>query len=476
MYRRNISSLLYKIAFVMGLIVLYGAWLKPTYLQHPAPAPLDAPAHDQRESAPEPHALESTAPPPPQTRIIDPGTVPDTKYHETLAAIRDELEKGNLQLVESKLGNLSLAMQSDASVRPYIAILWNNLGIEQEKRGGTQVSVHTFKKAAALDPQNSVIQLNLAHAYWELRDPAMTLDYLQRLIALAPNEPFPHLAMADYLQERDRLGEAARHLDQATERASKDPAVQSYLRTVAAKVRRTEQAEERLTSRDSAHFTVKFDGEADHATWMVVQDILEEAYRDIGQKFGHFPSKPIVVVLHAQSMFQSATGSPAWADGLFDPTLGRIHVPSQGATTDRAWLARVLRHEFAHALLQDQQGLGSTAIPTWLNEGLAMQLSAEHWAGIQPVRNQEFSVIPLTALEGSWGGLSSDAASAAYLEANSAVHYMIDRYGLHNVNQLLAHLKTRRNLSAAMQSQLSLSYEQFQSRWVDQFNGELKRG
>ena len=74
------------------------------------------------------------------------------------------------------------------------------------------------------------------------------------------------------------------------------------------------------------------------------------------------------------------------------------------------------------------------------------------------------------------GGLSSDAASVAYLEANSAVHYMIDRYGLHGVNRLLAHLKARQTLSAAMQTQLALSYEQFQSRWMDRFNGELTGG
>ncbi len=79
----------------------------------------------------------------------------------------------------------------------------------------------------------------------------MTQDFLEKLVALAPNEPFPHLALANLFQERDQLGEAARHLDQATARADKDPAVQSYLRTVTAKVRGTEKSEARLTSRDS---------------------------------------------------------------------------------------------------------------------------------------------------------------------------------------------------------------------------------
>ncbi|BCA56853.1 putative TPR repeat protein [Nitrospira sp. KM1] len=476
MYRRNISPLLYKVAIVVTLIILYGAWLKPTYLHHVPPPLSDSPPSEKSPASGDASNLDANEPLPKQTRTIDPSVVPETRHHDMLAEVRDELEKGNLQLVESKLANAPSKMASDPAVRPYLAILWNNLGIEQEKIGGTQISVHTFKKAASLDPKNSVILLNLAHAYWELRDPAMNLDFLEHLITLAPDEPFPHLAMADYLREHDRLREAARHLDHATDRSGKDPAVQSYLRTVSAKIKRTEDSEDRLTRRDSTHFTVKFDGQADPDTWIVVQEILEEAYREIGQKFGHFPSKPITVVLQTKSEFQSETGSPLWADGLFDSVLGRIQIPTEGATTDRAWLTRVLRHEFSHALLHDLLGLGSTAIPTWLNEGLAMQLSGETWSGIQPAQGQDWTFIPLTALEGAWGHLPPETAAMAYVEANSAVHYMIERFGQHSVNQLLTHLKARQSLNAAIQSQLSMSYEQFESGWKDRFNGELKRG
>jgi tetratricopeptide (TPR) repeat protein len=408
--------------------------------------------------------------------LIDPGIVPNTTYRDQLEIIRDDIEKGNLTTAETKLGDLPAAVADDNRTRPYVSILWNNLGIQQEKHGGTAASLKAFKKAASFDATNPVVLLNLAHAYWELRDPAMTQDFLERLVILAPNEPFPHLALADLFQERDQLGEAARHLDQATARASKDPAVQSYLRTVTAKVRGTEKNEARLTSRDSAHFTVKFDGEADQATWAVVLEILEEAYREIGQKFGHFPSKTIVVVLHAKSTFQSATGSPAWADGLFDPVLGRIQVPAQDALADRAWLTRVLRHEFVHALLHDQLSSAGNAIPTWLNEGLAMEMSGDRWSELDQILKQQFTLIPLTALEGGWGGLSSDAATVAYLEAQSAVHYLIDRFGMHQTQELLAHLKARQSLSAAMQSQLSMSYEQFQSRWMDQLQEHGKKG
>lgn len=476
MYRRNILHILYPIACLLGLFILYQAWFKPTYLPTPPPDQPTAVLEDPQAVPAEPRRAGPTEPEPKQTRLIDLSVVPDTTHHELLEAIRDEIEKGNVKSAEIKLTDLPPTVSSEDKTRPYVAVLWNNLGIQLEKAGGTSASVYAFKRASSLDDKSPTIHLNLAHAYWELRDPAMTQGFLEKLVALAPNEPFPHLALADLFQERDQLGEAARHLDQATARAGKDPAVQSYLQTVTAKVRRTEKSDARLASRDSAHFTVKFDGEDDQATWAAVLEILEEAYREIGQKFGHFPSKTIVVVLHAKSTFQSATGSPAWADGLFDPVLGRIQVPAQDALADRAWLTRVLRHEFVHALLHDQLGPGGSAVPTWLNEGLAMELSGDRWSDLDRIMKQEFTLIPLPALEGAWGELPADAATLAYLEANSAVHYLIDRFGMHQVQGLLAHLKARQALAAAMQSQLSLSYEQFQSRWMDQLQEHGKKG
>lgn len=472
MYQRNIFHILFPIACLIGLFLAYQVWFKPTYRPTPPSQPA-AVVEQSPEPPPEPH--HESPPEPKQARLIDSSVVPDTTHHKLLETIRDEIEKGNVKTAETKLADLPASLATDHTTRSYVAILWNNLGIQQEKSDGTAVSINAFKKAASLDATNPVVQLNLAHAYWELRDPAMTQDFLGKLVALAPKEPFPHLALADLFQERDQLGEAARHLDQAAALSGKDPAAQSYLRTVTTKVRRTEKSEERLTSRDSAHFTVKFDGEADQATWAVVLEILEEAYREIGQKFGHFPSKTIVVVLHAKSTFQSETGSPIWADGLFDPVLGRIQIPAQDALADRAWLSRVLRHEFVHALLHDQFGPAGSTVPTWLNEGLAMELSGDHWSDLDQVMKQEFALIPLPALEGAWGGLSSEAATVAYLEANSAVHYLINRFGMHRMQELLTHIKAKQALSAAMQSQLSLSYEQFQSRWMDQLQEHGKK-
>jgi tetratricopeptide (TPR) repeat protein len=395
--------------------------------------------------------------------------LPQTGYEALLESIRDEIEKRNVPLAQTKLAELPPAVSSNPDTKPFVAILWNNLGLQQEQLHGTSVSVKAFKKAAALDDSNPVILMNLAHAYWEQRDRALNEELLAKLIGIAPDEPFPHLAMADLLQEQDRLGEAARHLEQAGERMRRDPALQSYLGAVTAKIRRTESVEARMTSKSNAHFLVKFDGTEDPATWVTVFEILEEAYREIGQKLGYFPAKPVTVVLHTKESFQGATGSPTWADALYDPTLGRIHIPTNGATTDTKWLTAVLRHEYVHALLHNRLGASNGALPTWLNEGLAMQLAGDSWPDLDQAMQGEAHIIPLNYLEGPWGMLPAQAALLAYLEANSATHYMIERWGMARIDDLLSAFKARQSVAAALQDKLFVTYEQFHRQWLDRF-------
>ena len=470
MYQRNITHILTPIGLVLALLFGYHLILKPSIA--PAPLPTDTKPNE---------TVGAAAPPPPppgtsprkeaiaQVRALDQSAIPDTPQESLLEAIRDKIEERNLPLAETKLEALPPALLSNETARPFVAILWNNLGLQQEQLHGTAVSVKAFRKAAALDDSNPVILMNLAHAYWEQRDRALNGDLLDKLMTLAPDEPFPHLAMADLLQEQDRLGEAANHLDRAAARARQDPALQSYLIAVTAKVRRTESAEARMTARSTAHFLVKFDGTEDPDTWITVLEILEEAYREIGQKVGYFPSKPITVVLHTKEAFQSTTGSPTWADALYDPTLGRIQLPTNGATTESKWLAAVLRHEYVHALLHERQGMNSSALPTWLNEGLAMQLAGDAWPELDQATSGEVRIMPLNYLEGPWGSLPTNTATLAYLEANSATRYLIERWGMARVVELLNAFKARQSVAAAIQDKLFVSYEQFHRQWLDRF-------
>ena len=484
MYRRNISHILSSVGIALVLFVVYHAWFKPIYLPPSKPTSTPSSSADKVEHE-SPHLSspidqDQVREQRRQMRLLAPGPPPPAHlYADLLRDAQEELEKHQARRAQAKLIELPPTALAEAKVARYAAALWNNLGLEHERTGDTKAASQAYAKAVSIEPVNRVALLNLAHAYWAQRDPQLTQNFLERLIALAPDEPFPHLALADLLQEQDRLADAAQHLDQAASRAQHDPSLHSYLQAVTAKVKRTVQVEQQFTAQSSTHFTVKWDGEEDQTTWMAVLDILEDAYRDIGQRLGYFPQRPIIVVLHNKTTFQGATGSPAWADGLFDPVLGRIQIPTQGALTDRPWLTRVVRHEFVHALLHERLGLEAGSLPTWLNEGLAMHLAGDPWPDLDQVLSGvvagDIKLIPLNMLEKGWGRFPGELALVAYLEGNSATGYLIDRFGMEKVRELLTALKSRQHISEAIEDRLYLPYEQFQRQWVESINARLSK-
>lgn len=461
------------------LFIGYQWWSKQQAAIQPAPPPAAAPA---KSAAPPPSAAlsVSAAPPTPQPAGSEYFTaavrIPASPHTAALNEINGLIEQGKDAEAEARLAALPADAMADPAVKAAAATLWNNLGTIRGKTHGSSASVSAYKTAVSVNPFDRTARMNLTFAYWELKDPALTPAFLEETIRLAPDEPIAHLIMAELLINKDDLAGAKTHLGQATERASADPKFQSYLKYLRAQVEQTGRAEEKFVARESSHFTVKFDGNEDHTVWSRVSEILEDAYREIGQKFNYYPGKPILVVLHARESFQSATGSPAWADGLFDPTLGRIKVPTQGALTDQAWLTRVLRHEYVHALLHDRVGGRAFAVPTWLNEGLAMQLAGDPWPDLDKVIRGQVSLIRLSSLEGPWMGMSANVATVAYLEGNSATLYMIDRYGMDKVREIVGQLANGQPIGAAVQDRLFITYEQFQQRWIDELNEKLKAG
>ncbi|MDO8355184.1 MAG: hypothetical protein Q7U76_02180 [Nitrospirota bacterium] len=510
MYYKDISHIIRFFAFSLVLFLAYQIWMKPTYFSPvPLPQPSEGTAAFPPPSDPDQilrseHGRWSE----PQTRLLEFNQPPNSK----LGSIREDLEKGNYAETERHLLALPEKTLTNRQIRKYVAALWNNLGIQQEKFGGIEVSVKAFKRSVSLDPSNPVAHLNLTQAYWGLRDPAMTPQFLETVIRLIPQDPFPHLALADLLLEKGQVTAAATHLSQARTRAEADATLRPYLKKLTAKaefatpvnqsvvrvapsltfvaptpgpqnrqpppslvapasqaltvsIGPSEERPRQLSPPETGHFTVQFDGSPDQETWTRMKAILDYAYEEVTQKFGHVPSKPITVILHTNQKFSGPPGSPAWADSLFDRASGAIHIPTQGAMEDLGLFSRIVRHEFVHALLFEYMKGRSTVAPTWLIEGLAMHLAEDPWADMEESKQPGAALIPLTSLQGAWGTLPSESVLTAYLAASSATQLLLDRYSLYNVRRVMRALQEGQSLDAAMQQKLSVPYDQFQRQW-----------
>lgn len=218
MYRRDISSTLRILAVLLGAFVFYHVWTQPPTT--PVPTPASLPATDIDATPNFPPALVEPAPSQdiPRTRLIEFGEAPSPAHQK----IRDTLDRTEYSETESALHALSKTLIATPRDKAYVAALWNNLGVQQEKNGGIDVSVKDFKRAVALAPRNPTALLNLTQAYWGLRHPSLTPQFLEGVIQAVPDDPFPHLALAELLIDKGRHLEAVPHLKRARARIHRD--------------------------------------------------------------------------------------------------------------------------------------------------------------------------------------------------------------------------------------------------------------
>jgi tetratricopeptide (TPR) repeat protein len=215
---------------------------------------------------------------------------------------------------------------------------------------------------------------------------------------------------------------------------------------------------DRFARKLSDHFTVLFEGPAEAELAAMVVDILERSYWRIGSALYTYPPDVITVVLYTREQFRDITQSPEWAGGAYD---GRIRVPMLGAVKNVRELERVLAHELTHALVKT---IAPRGVPQWLNEGLAMNYEGmDVTPHIERVRAAE-SRHALTALERSFSGMDSKAATLAYAQSAAAVKLLLDESGPPALVGILTDIARGLPFAEAFQRHTHLSYEEFQKR------------
>lgn len=217
---------------------------QPDTAANPAPAP---PASARSAPAIQPQPMQSpqrpTLEPPPriqvQVQMVNPGMLMEgTPQAALLNGVRQTLEQGNATEAEARLVTLPQSTRDDPAARKFIADLWNNVGVAHAATRGMAAGLKAFQTAVSLDPSGARAHVNLTHALWELKEPGLSRDLLETTVALAPEEPLPHLLLADILQAKNDLKGAVAQLDLAAQHLGHNPKLQSFVRAISAKIKR----------------------------------------------------------------------------------------------------------------------------------------------------------------------------------------------------------------------------------------------
>jgi len=201
-------------------------------------------------------------------------------------------------------------------------------------------------------------------------------------------------------------------------------------------------ADGRFDKRTSSHFVLYQDVDIDRTSGFrgsrrfeqQLLDVLESAYRQVDDRLGLRPDRPITVVVYDPAYFDAEFA------GLFRfPAAGfyggHVHIRGDTVVSDR--LVRVLHHELVHAAFDAEAR--SLVLPAWLNEGTAEWLEARA-AGKRGLSPGEQNALRQTATQGelltlsqmstpSFAHLGAERAGLAYLQSYAFVEYLVRVHG-----------------------------------------------
>jgi hypothetical protein len=234
-------------------------------------------------------------------------------------------------------------------------------------------------------------------------------------------------------------------------------------------------ADGRFSRRGSSHFQLlqdvaieRYSGPKGSRQFEIdVLEILEGAYRQVGDAIAIRPRTKMTVVVYDAADFDQRFGGQFGfrAAGFYD---GSMHLRS-GTRLDPA-LVGTLYHEYTHAAL-DYWSRG--AFPAWLNEGLAeyMEARAQGRRYLTPGQNyalvtaaREGYWIPLRSLSTpSFAHMGGSSASLAYVESYAVIEHLARRDGERSLRDLVDTLGKTRNADRALKRTYHRSLEEIEA-------------
>jgi hypothetical protein len=320
-----------------------------------------------------------------------------------------------------------------------------------------EISAGDFDRAAAhynaafrYAPDNMGLLLDSAYLHLQRSEYSAALDLLDRARRIEPDSPDAAKLAGWAYYGLNRVSDAVTEWKRALA-LRPDAEVQHALE----KAERDAQEEATYREGDTAHFRLRYNGDATPALARDVLQTLETQFQEISSALNYVPPEPIGVILYTNQTFMDITRAPNWVEALND---GRIRIPVEGLAGMTDELARVLKHELTHSFLTQKTG---GRCPVWLQEGLAQYMegkrsrSAAAQLASAYEHHMEYS---LASYETSWLNLPKDTAASAYAWSLAAVETIVNVDGMGDIERILDRIAAQSATEDALRAVLHDSY------------------
>ena len=302
---------------------------------------------------------------------------------------------------------------------------------------------------------------NDAVKFFEKNEFELARDALNESIALEPRNALAfellgeienlqqNFEKAEYYYKRSYLVSPSTRLREKIEKIQKENAVEKNLDTY-----------------DEEHFIIKYQkGEEGYeGAWL--KSMLQETYRQISQDFGQYFNHKTAVLFYEGDLFHDVTGQKDFVGGLYD---GKIRLPAYKQGFREQDLRSAATHEMTHAFVASLSG---GRAPAWLHEGLAQYEQNK----IKPVDLLVFNAAIRTQTLMSMNRLLSEnldvekmdplEVALFYQQVFKLVSYMVDRYQMYRIKEILIKIKEGKPVEQAIEEVLLISTAQLEKEWL----------
>ncbi len=344
----------------------------------------------------------------------------------------------------------SEAQGGDATAVARVTVALSAAAQFEVGHGQLDEALDDYREALGFAPNDLTLLLDAGYLHLKRSEYSAALDVLDHAFSVSPDSPEVAKLRGWAYYGLSRIEAAVAEWQRSLD-LKPDPEVQKALD----KATRDVQEEADYRENETAHFILRYNGDATPQLATEILHALEDDFSEISNTLDYTPPEPISVVLYTNQEFTDITRAPNWVGALND---GRIRIPVDGLGTVTDALAHVLKHELTHSFLtQKTHGL----CPVWLQEGIAQYMEGKRSgaaaASLVATFNDHMDV-SLASYEGSWLNLEPDAATAAYAWSLANVEAIIAIDGMGQLTLVLDKIAAGTATEDALRAVLQMSY------------------
>jgi len=335
------------------------------------------------------------------------------------------------------------------------------------KNGNLEQALAKLEAAASAKPDEAEYQLALGSTYLKSMKYDQAIGPLERARSLNPKHFVTAFNLGVCYYEMRDLERAAKTWEEAAE-LPHGKADGDALRRHLQKVRQQQNTVDGGTKDENQRFLVHFAGDSKRDIGDNVMQLLDELFDQVTGDLSYRPEIQIAVVFFNTEDFHASNEAQKWVGGIAEGA--KILVPLNVGYDLRA-VRGILAHEFTHCIVNMRT---NNRCPTWINEGLAQYSEYKARFGdpnaLRPdyqdtfrrrvVRRKE--ILPLSMLEIRSNEVDHDTIQYKYIVSWLAIRFIIDRYNLSGVDELLTAIGEGNLAEVAVERATGLAFPTFQ--------------